>query len=340
MKLPAARIDSFLRRPDDGVRAALFYGGDAGLVRERAAQLLRSVVGDGDDPFRTATFSAQEIGKDGARLADEMAAQSLLGGRRALRVRGAGDGLTAALKAALDQPGADNLAIIEADELAPRSSLRKLCETASDAVAIPCYPPDSDAIARLVRDLLAEAKIAIDRDAEDYLASALAGDRGLVRREVEKLIAYAGDRGRVDLAAAEASAGDSAERTLDDAVLAAADGNLRDADRALEKLFAEGMSPVAVLRAAQRHFGRLHLVASRVAAGDDPDTALSALRPPVFFRTKPRMRRQLDRWRHDRLADALERLVDTEAECKRTGMPANVLCSRALLQIANLARRR
>ena len=340
MKLPTARTESFLRRPDDAVRAVLLYGGDAGLVRERAARLMKTVAGDGDDPFRTATFTAQEIGKDGARLADEMAAQSLLGGRRAVRVRGAGDGLTAALKAALDQPGASNLAIVEADELAPRSSLRKLCESSPAAAAIPCYPPDSDAIARLVRDILGEAKIAIDREAETYLATALAGDRGLVRREVEKLIAYVGDDGRVDLAAAEACIGDSAERTLDDAVLAAADGNLRDVDRALEKLFAEGMSPIAVLRAAQRHFGRLHLVASRVGDGENADSVIAALRPPVFFRSKPRMRRQIDRWRIDRLAEALERLVDTEAECKRTAMPAEALCSRTLLQIANMARRR
>ena len=126
-----------------------------------------------------------------------------------------------------------------------------------------------------------------------YLATVLAGDRGLVRREVEKLIAYTGEDGRVDLAAAEACVGDSAERTLDDAVLSAADGNLRDVDRALEKLFDEGMSPIAILRAAQRHFGRLHWVAARVGGGENPDVALGALRPPVFFRSKPRMRRQI-----------------------------------------------
>ena len=36
MKLPATRVAAFLRRSDPGFRAVLFYGPDAGLVRERA----------------------------------------------------------------------------------------------------------------------------------------------------------------------------------------------------------------------------------------------------------------------------------------------------------------
>src|SRR3954454_18437794 len=36
VKLAAARVAAFLRRPDPEIRAVLFYGPDAGLVRERA----------------------------------------------------------------------------------------------------------------------------------------------------------------------------------------------------------------------------------------------------------------------------------------------------------------
>ena len=117
-------------------------------------------------------------------------------------------------------------------------------------------------------------------------------------------------------------------------------GDAASVDRALQKLFAEGVSPVALLRAAQRHFARLHLANSRVGAGDTADRVMSSLRPPVFFKAKPRFRRQLDHWRRDRLMDVLERLADTEADCKRTGMPAETLCSRTMLQIASLGRRR
>ena len=340
-KIAAARIDSVLDHPASDTVVLLIYGPDAGLVRERADRAVLALVGAADDPFRVATLPAGDLAKDPAWMMDEMAAQSLIGGRRAIRVRAAGDALTGTLKPILEQPsGGANLVIIEAAELSPRSSLRKLCEGAKAAAAIACYPPEPEAVAGLVRSMLSDCGIALSRDAEDYLAVSLAADRALVRREAEKLIAYAGDSGKIDLEGAKACVGDSAERTLDDLVMAAGDGDPAMVDRALQKLFAEGVSPVAVLRAAQRHFGRLHLANSRVGAGDAVDNVMATLRPPVFFKTKPRFRRQLDNWRRDRLASALERLATAEAECKRTGYPAETLCSRMLLQIASLGRRR
>lgn len=340
-KIASGRIDSVLDHPAADTLVLLIYGPDAGLVRERADRAVLALIGAADDPFRVATLQSGDLAKNPARLADEMAAQSLIGGRRAVRIKAAGDALTGALKPILEQLSAGgNLAIVEAGELSTRSSLRKLCEGAKSAAAIACYPMEPQAVAGLVRSMLSDSGIAISRDAEDYLSVSLAADRALVRREAEKLIAYAGESGRIDLEAAEACVGDSAERSMDDLVLAAGDGDAATVDRALQKLFAEGISPIALLRAAQRHFTRLHLANCRVSAGDAPDNVMASLRPPVFFKAKPRFRRQLDRWRRERLSDALERLADTEAECKRTGMPAETLCSRTMLQIASLGRRR
>ena len=93
MKLPAARVAAFLRRPDPEIRAVLFYGPDAGLVRERADAVARTVCPDLRDPFRVADLTAAALAADPARLADEAAQISLMGGRRVVRVREAGDAL-------------------------------------------------------------------------------------------------------------------------------------------------------------------------------------------------------------------------------------------------------
>ena len=341
VKVTAGRVDAVLGNPGPDIPVLLIYGPDSGLVRERADRAVSAVLGGEDDPFRLANLVAGEIAKDPAKLADEMAAQSLIGGRRAIRVRAAADSLTGTLKPILESPGKDaNLLVIEAGELTPRSSLRKLCEGAKSAAAIACYPPEPEAIAGLVREMLSKADISLTREAEDFLAGSLAADRALVRREAEKLIAYAGESGSIDLEAAEACIGDSAERSLDDLVLAAGDGDAATVDGAAQRLFSEGMSPVAILRAAQRHFGRLHLANCRVASGDRPDNVMKSLRPPVFFKAQPRFRRQLDGWRRDRLQEVLERLAQAEAECKRPAMPAETICARTMLQVASLGRRR
>ena len=93
VKLAAARVAAFLRRPDPEIRAVLFYGPDAGLVRERADAVARTVCPDLRDPFRVAELTAAALAADPARLADEAAQISLMGGSRVVRVREAGDAL-------------------------------------------------------------------------------------------------------------------------------------------------------------------------------------------------------------------------------------------------------
>lgn len=337
MKIPAGRAESFIRKPDPGVLAVLLYGPDGGLVRERAEQLVRGVVDPPTDPFRTAVLAAAELAKQPGRLADEAAALSLIGGRRAIRVRDAGDAVTAAVKQALAGPVTDSLIVLEAGDLSTRSSLRKLCETAANAAAVPCYLAEAEDIARLARTLLGEAGVTLDRDAETYLAENLTGDRQLARREIEKLIAFAGGPGRIDLDGVQACIGDSAQQSLDDIALATADGDLETLDRVLGKVFGEGVSPIAVLRTVQYHIVRLHLGAARLAAGDSIEQVITGLR--VFFKAQSRFREQLRRWPPSRLAEALARLVEAEAECKRTNQPAETICARVLLQLALLARR-
>lgn len=348
MIVKPARFDSFLRTLDPPLRAALVYGPDRGMVRERADTLLRAVVEDPADPFRVVTLTGADIAGDPARLADEAAALSLTGGRRVVRLNDAADGVADALAAILDDAPGDALIIVEAGALAPRSALRKLFEKAKTGAAIPCYADDRESIAGLVREMLAPHGLAASRDALAYLVDNLGGDRALSRRELEKLVLYMGsadsagaeERREVSLEDAAACVGDSAALGLDDAAFATADGDFAALDRITSRLFLEGVAPVSVLRAAGRHFQRLHLVAGRVAAGAGAEQAMAGLRPPVFFKLKDRFRSQLRYWPTGALAKALERLTEAEIQCKSTGLPDRAICSRALMALANAAARR
>ncbi len=337
MKLPAGRVDGFLRSPDPQVSVALVYGPDQGLVRERCSALVEAVTGSRDDPFRVAKLSAPAVAREPGTLIDEAAAQALTGGRRAVLLRDAADGLAAAVKAVLEHPRAEALTIVEAGELTPRSPLRRLCESAANAVTLPCYEADAAAMGQRLAADLGTAGLSLDGDAEQYLVQRLLGDRQVARREVEKLIAYMGGSGRVTVDDARACIGDSAEQTLDELALSVADGDLAGLDRGLARLTAEGVSPVAMLRAVQRYFDRLHRAAGRIAAGASVEQAMAGMR--LFFKVEPRFRRQLGRWRVDTLGQALGRLLEAEIACKQTGAPAELICGRTLMQIASLVRR-
>jgi DNA polymerase-3 subunit delta len=91
---------------------------------------------------------------------------------------------------------------------------------------------------------------------------------------------------------------------------------------------------VSVVRALMRHFQRLHLAQSRIAAGASDEEALRSLRPPLFFKLQDRFKRQLRLWPAPRAAQALALLTQAELNTKTTGLPAEAVCRDALLRIA------
>jgi DNA polymerase III subunit delta len=340
VKLPAARIAAFLRRPDQAIRAVLLYGPDIGLVRERADVLARTVCPDLRDPFRVADLSGAALAADPARLADEAAQMSLIGGRRVIRVRDAGDRLAGLFRGFLDAAPGDGFIVAEAGDLPGSSTMRRVFDTSPRAVAIGCYPDTPRDRATVVRDSLRAHRITASAEATQYLVEHLGSDRLLTRAELEKLTLFAGQGSHVELDDVRLSIEDSAALATDDAVMAAAEGDAARVDRVLDRVFQEGESAVSVVRAMLRHLQRLHLLAARVAAGTAVAEVVRSARPPIFYRQEDNFKRQLVLWNEAGLRAQLERIAQAELHMKLTGLPANTVCREALLAVAQAARSR
>lgn len=338
MKLASSRVAGFLQHPDPDIRAVLLYGPDQGLVRERAAGLARAICPDLQDPFRIADLNGALLAADPARLADEAAQLSLIGGRRVVRVRSAGDPLAKLFGDFLQSTPGEAFVVVEAAELAARSPLRRTFEAAPRAAAIGCYPDTARDLAAVIRETLSAHRVTASRDAGQFLVEHLGGDRLLTRSELEKLALYAGDGGRVELEDARLSISDTAALELDGAVIAAAEGDMAKVERVLGRVFQEGESPVTVIRALLRHLHRLHALAARLAAGVSIDEVLRTARPPIFFKQEDSFRRQLALWTEARLRPQLGRVAKAELNIKTTGLPAETICREAMLAVAQAAR--
>jgi DNA polymerase-3 subunit delta len=332
MKLNGPQAERFVKTPDPKVRAVLLYGPDAGLRRERSAALLAKTVEDPNDPFAVTELTGGQIADDPARLADEAAALVFGGGRRFVRVRDAGDRVAQAFEDFFSSAPGEAFIVVEGDDLPARSTLRKLFESRKDAAAIACYHDDERSLPAVVREFFAEAGLPISREAVAFLAAQLGGDRALSRRELEKVALFKGSgNGEITLEDVESCVGDSALLSLEDVALATGAGDLPGLERAVTRSYHEGSSPISLLRAVARHLQRVHVVAG---AGSNVEDAMKRLRPPVFWKAAPAFRAQAEAWRPGQLARALDRLLEAEAACKRSGAPAETLAARALLEIA------
>jgi len=335
MKLAWKQVEPFVKSPDPKARVILVYGPDDGLMRERAKMMGKTIVADLNDPFNAVTLNAGQLIDDPARLMDEAGAMSMMGGARLIRIEEGGDKIAPLIKDYLQNPSPQNLVIIEAGDLGPKSPLRALAEKAANAAAVPCYVEAERDIAGLIRETLKAENYAIASDAVTWLAGAIVGDRGRARSEIEKLILYMGDEKQIALSHVQACCGEAGAQSFDNLVYSVGGGSPEAALKAYETLLAEGVPVIAVLRALQNHFRRLHLTKARVKEGDSQEAAIKSLTPPLFFKLEDSFRAQLNRWSMQALEKALNRLAMIEAETKRTGTPVETLCGQAILGLSS-----
>lgn len=340
MIIKSYEADRYVKNPPKGLKIALVYGPDAGLVQERAEKLLKSVVSDLCDPFNVSDLSEATLLADPARLADEAAAISMMGGRRVVRIRGAGNDLADLVESFLQDQKGEALVVLEAGDLAKASALRKLFDNHETAVAVPCYPDSVQDLSDLVVDALRAEGLSIASDALEDAVSRLGSDRGVTRRELEKLLVYMHGQRQVTLEDVRAVMGDEAQARSESACDAAGRGDLPKLDRELERLWACDTQPAQVLRIAMGHFQNLLQVKEGMARGEQLDTVMRRLRPPVHFSRATSFKTQAQRWPQERLGEALDMLLDAEAMTRTTAVPAEAVTGRVLMNIAAMAKAR
>ena len=289
MIVKSHEADRYAANPPKGLMAALVYGPDAGLVQERAEKLLKSVVPDLTDPFNVADLSETVLLADPARLADEAAAISMMGGRRVVRVRGAGNDLADLFESFLDDPKGDALVVIEAGDLAKTGALRKLFDGHKTAIAVQCYPEFGARPGRCGARCLARRR-AFDRARRAGRCGVAAGlDRGVTRREIEKLVLYMHGQKQVTLEDVRAVMGDEAEARSESACDAAGSGDLAKLDRELERLWVSDTNPAQVLRSAMGHFQKLLQARESAARGESHRHGDEAAAPAGAFFPRHRL---------------------------------------------------
>lgn len=335
MKLSWKQIEPFIQKPDPAARVILVYGPDDGLMRERARTMGKTVTPDLNDPFNVAVLSTSILTEYPARLSDEAGAVSMMGGDRLIRIEDAADKLTVLIKSYLENPSQNTLVILEAGDLGPRSSLRKLCESSPNAAAVPCYVDDERSLSGVIRTIAQDAGKRIEADAVSWLTANISGDRQKVRSELEKLIIFKGlDESPITLTDALSACGAAGAHSLDDLVYTVGGNQPGKALATYNHLLEEGVNFIVIVRALQNHFRRLHLTKSHMQNGASMQEAMNKLMPRVFFKQEDAFKAQANRWSLPALNKVLSRLMDLEAQCKTTGAPVETLCSQAVLGIS------
>ncbi|MGH6970269.1 MAG: DNA polymerase III subunit delta, partial [Caulobacteraceae bacterium] len=212
-------------------------------------------------------------------------------------------------------------------------------EKSQGAAAIPCYEDEIGDLARLTRESLAKDHVSLSPDALDVFVRRLPHERGVARREIERLALFLGPGSGAAGSAADLEdfLGVEPEASLSDAAQDAFGGRLAAAQAGLRRAAQEGEGGPAAVRAMSQHLARLRRTATLREAG--AELAEAAKAAGVFWKNEREFLRQARAWSLVALSEVQPELLAADRACKQTGAPDRLIAERLALAIAARARR-
>lgn len=340
MKPEEARLRRALDSADPDIRFYLLYGPDEAGSRALADRLGAALGADAE----RIDFTSAQLKADPARLADEAAAFSMFGGRRWIRLEPATDDAADAVQALLEAPAAGNPVAAIGGALRKDSKLVKLVQASNAALSFQSWVPEGRNAAALAVEMGRELGLQLRNDIGARVASACSNDRALIARELDKMALYldaAPDRPKpLDHEALDALGAAMEEGDLSRLANAVFSGQPQGADAELARLASEGIEDIPVLRALGRRALQLAQLRAQMAEGESIDRVMETAGKAIFWKEKPVIQAQLQRWTPDALATALGRIAEAERQVKAPGYVGSALVEEEVLAISRFAARR
>ncbi|BBL54003.1 DNA polymerase III subunit delta [Bartonella quintana] len=338
----AHEVDHFLTRFARSFPIVLIYGPDRGLVCERVQRFVKLTQIAVEDPFSTVRLDAAEIDKDPARLVDEARTLSLFGGDRLIWVSNGAHqkNFLAVLKILIKEPPEKSFILIEAGDLKKGTGLRNIIESASIAMALPCFADDIRALDTLVNEVLDHFKMTISLDARKWLLHHLGGDHLVSRGELEKLCLYALEKTHIALEDVKAVVSDVSALSQDEVIDAVLLGDIAGFEAHFSRHATLQNALFFILNTAQRHFQQLQLLRYQIdVEGKSAFTVISQAQPPIFFQRKKTIEHALNYWGMEQISYAMERLQGAVLESRKNPLLGEAIIRQAFLALAIIARR-
>lgn len=323
----------------------LLWGDDAGALRQSAQQVIAATGVDPTDPFAAEKISLADLLSEPSRLADSAQTLSFTSPHRLIHITGiSGDeradaitGLTNAVKTALAFPLSNVTIVIAVPKLLEKTSpLVKFIEAHGQALSVRFFTDNASDITTFLKTECSAAGVAIEPDALATLAAGLGADREIARREIEKLIVYAGNESPITVSHVQESLAGAIPADAFRLAEAVGSRNKVETDRLLQHLIHQGEDLTSAFSLVLRHLQSIKLGAE-LRAQNQPESEI--LKLTGKFKAPRNVQsdflKQINTYPPSRLAVLSDYALDTLSQARSGYLDPNLVFSRALVGLSH-----
>ena len=219
----------------------------------------------------------------------------------------------------------DDLIIINCGTLEKKSKLRNLIEKSSNSVIIPTYKDNFQSLINLAKTFFLEKKISISYETLNLLINRCNGDRGYLKKELGKISNYVSDKKVISLKEISALTNLSENYSANELVDASLSKNIKKTQEILDESNYSQEDTFLILRVFLQKAKKILNLTQGINNGRDIEKVIAEHKPPIFWKDKPVIKKQLQMWSFESINKLIYKLNNVELEIKKNNTLSLVL---------------
>ena len=225
----------------------------------------------------------------------------------------------------LDQNYLDDIIILNCGILDKKSKLRNFFEKSDNAVIIPTYKDNSQSLLNIAKDFFLKKKISISYETLNLLVNRCNGDRGYLKNELEKVSSYLYGKKVLSMKEISTLTNLAENYSATELVDASLSKNSKKTQEILNENNYSHEDTFLILRVFLQKAKKILNLLENIKNKSDIEKVISEHKPPIFWKDKPVIKKQLELWSYKKMSDLIQKLNDIELKIKNNNTLSIIL---------------
>ena len=250
---------------------------------------------------------------------------SLFSTKKIIIINNGTDKIISQIKNVVDKYPENTYLIIFSDILEKKSKLRNFFESNSKTICIPCYPDNENDLRVIARNELKKNNINLSNESISALVDKSNNDRNNLKNEIEKINSFALNNKNIEINELKSIINFTGEYKSENFINECLCGNIYLYKKILTELYSNSIDQIYFLRILSYKIQRLLNIKKLEHEHKSLDSLLSVTKPPIFWKEKPMVKKQLTIWNLKDLKKIVTEINATELLCKKNPQSSKII---------------
>ena len=307
----------------------LVYGENEGLKKEIIQTLKKKFHGSVENLEEGQIISNNEL------FYEKLFNRSLFEKEKVIIINRCSEKIYEIVEKIIDKKISDTKIILNVNILEKRSKLRNLFEKEKELIIVPTYKDTSIALTEIAKKFFYNYKISISQETINLLISRCNGDRGHLKTELDKILIYINDKKNINLEEIYKLTNLAENFSINELVNTSLSKNSQKTSEILNESNYKSEDGILILRTFLQKAKKLLSLYETQSGNVSFDSLINDHKPPIFWKDKPIIKRQLECWSKSKIKDLIMNINRTEIFIKKNSSISLMLVFNLVYETSN-----